>query len=133
METLQYIVSFEGCLPSEARSAAEDLEIALARALPDSKMTWEASHPRAQDMGSILNIVIPVLGTPTVVVFANTLKDWLKRRKDITVTLRNGKREIVLQNITYKEAEQLLSRLAPLAFPDTPSSQGEGAHDQPSE
>ena len=128
MDQLDCQLSFENSSPNEARSAAEDLEMVLFQALPDITVDWESGHPRAQDLGSFLNIVLPILGTPTVVVFATTLKDWLKRRKDVTVTLRNGKREIILQNITYKEADEIFPRLAQLVFPETSKKEVRGKH-----
>jgi hypothetical protein len=133
VDELNCQITFENCLPNEARSAAQDLETKLFQAFPDIAVDWELGNPRAQDMGTFLNILLPILGTPTVVVFANTLKDWLKRRKDVTVTLRNGKREIILQNITYKEAEQIFPQLAQLAFPQSQHNEGGEKHAESAE
>jgi hypothetical protein len=111
-DQLHYLLTFENCSPNEARSAAEDLEITLFQEIPNILIHWESGDPNTQDVGSILAIVLSILGTPVAVVFANTLSDWLKRRKDVTLTVRNAEREIILQNITYKEADQLIDRFA---------------------
>lgn len=112
MNPQQCFITFEDCSPGEARFAAQDLELSLVQAIPGITISRGSGNPRAQNIDSILSIVLPVVQTPIVVAFATALIDWLRPRRDMSITVRDGEREIILDHITYKDAERMNPLLA---------------------
>jgi hypothetical protein len=52
-----------------------------------------------------------VLGTPAVIVLAKAFRDWINRRDNAKLTWKTPEGEILLENVTAKDAHKILELL----------------------
>jgi len=97
---------------AEAARAAADLRRHLLDAQDDLDITREKEQANTQDMGATL---VMILGTQAVVVLANGIADWMrKRRIGSTVELEiNGNRVALAGEVADnpKQVERLIRAL----------------------
>jgi Effector Associated Constant Component 1 len=90
----------------EARSLLSELQqdAKLRRSLNVDKTALARTDKEAQDFGATLVIV---LGTPAIIIFANTIKSWAERTGRTTIRL-NGVR---IENVHSHHVAGILSAL----------------------
>lgn len=108
MEQQTYFILFDDASPAEASRYADELSNAILDATPEVTLQRERSHPQAQDFGTTL---VLILGAPATVAITTAISNWLKMRNNASLTIKNGKHEIVVQNVTSKDAAQLAIQL----------------------
>jgi len=104
MDQQTYIVTFEGVSPADANRYAEELRNALLDATSDISVQRMREDPRAMDFGAML---VLVLGTPAVVASVRAIENWLRLRYGASITLKTANGEVIVQNITSKNAAEL--------------------------
>lgn len=104
MDQQTYMVTFEGVSPAEAQRYAEELRNALLDATPDITVHRSRESSLTQDFGASL---ILILGTPAVVAVVKAVADWLTLRHRASLTLKTADGELMVQNITSKNAAEL--------------------------
>lgn len=99
-----YLITFEEIAPAEASRYADELRDDLLNA-GAKKVERRRSDPRAQDFGTTL---VLVLGTPAAVAVATALGNWLGRRHGSKLTIRMPDGEIILENVSSKDAMKVV-------------------------
>jgi hypothetical protein len=70
-------IGFPDVTPDEGNLLAESLEKDVRQALQEDKVKVTRKDPTAQDFGATL---VLVLGAPSVIILANAIRDWARRR-----------------------------------------------------
>src|SRR5437763_12443611 len=109
MDQQTYIITFEGVSPADANRYAEELRNALLDATPDVTVQRRRENPYTQDFGATL---VLILGTPAVVAVVTAVRDWLTLRNSASLTWKTADEQIIVQNISSKNAAQLAQFLA---------------------
>ncbi len=104
MDQQTYIITFEEASPADANRYAEELRNALLDATSDISVQQRRESPRTQDFGATL---VLTLGTPAVVAIVRAVENWLKLRNSASLTVKTADGEIIVQNITSKNAAEL--------------------------
>ena len=119
MDWPTYVISFDEVSPAEASRYVGELSNALLDALdPSTGITIQRRRddPRAQDFGTTL---VLLLGTPTAVALTktitNVIENWLRLRQNASITIKRGDEQIIVRNITSKQAAQLAQAFLPEA------------------
>ena len=63
------------------------------------------TDPQAQDLGACL---VLIMGTPALVAAVNAIDNWLQKRRSASLTSVTTEKKIVAENLTNKDAAQLL-------------------------
>lgn len=100
-----YFLSFEGISQAEANHYAEELREVLLDATSEIDVQRQRENPLAQDLGASLALI---LGTPAVVATVHALGNWLQKRRSAKLTIVTAEKKIVAENLTNKDAAQLL-------------------------
>ena len=108
MEKQTYIVTFEGVSPSDANRYAEELRNVLLDTTADIAVQRKRESPQTQDFGSTL---ILILGTPAVGAVVTAVSNWLQLRKNASLTWKTADGEMIVQNISSKNAVELAQQL----------------------
>ena len=108
MDQQTYLVTFEGVSPADAHRYAEELRNALLDATPDLTVQRRRDNPLTQDFGATL---VLTLGTPAVVAVVTAVGNWLKLRNSASLTWKTADGQMIVQNITSKNATELAQRL----------------------
>ncbi len=108
MDQQTYLVTFEGISPADAHRYAEELRNALLDATPDLIVQRKRENPLTQDFGATL---VLTLGTPAVVAVVTAVGNWLKLRNSASLTWKTADGQMIVQNITSKNATELAQRL----------------------
>jgi hypothetical protein len=108
MDEQTYLITFDEVSPVDANRYADELKNALLDATPDIAVRRKRNDPYQQDFGTTL---ILILGTPAVVTVAAAVKDWLRMRQNASLTFKTADEQIIVQNITSKNAAQLAQLL----------------------
>ena len=103
-----YTIEFGGASSADANIYADQLRGVLLDADAAVSVETRRAHRDAQDLGSILTIV---LGTQAVVVIAKALGDWLKLHHSVSVNIKTADGTYVAENITAKDARKLAGLL----------------------
>src|SRR5690348_16816198 len=104
MDEHTYLIAFDEASPVDANRYVDELKNALLDATPDIRIQRKRSDPHAQDFGTTL---VLVLGTPAVAAVVTAIGDWLKMRQSASLTLKTADEQIIVQNISSKNAAQL--------------------------
>lgn len=107
MDEQTYIITFDTLSAAEANHYAEELRQALLDASPDIDVHRRCDDPRAQDFGSTL---VLLFGTPAAAA-VTAISNWLARRNRASLTIKRADEQIVVQNITSKQAGELAQLL----------------------
>lgn len=105
MEKQTYIIEIDGVSPADANRYAEELRDTLRGSASEVEVERRRDDATTQDFGATL---VLVLGTPAAVVLANAFRDWINRRNKAKVTWKTPEGEILLENITAKDAHKIL-------------------------
>ena len=105
MEEQTYIIEIEGVSPADANRYAEELRDTLRGAAPEIEVERRRADTNAQDFGASL---VLVLGTPAVIVLAKAFRDWINRREDAKVSIKTPRGEILIENVTARDAHKIL-------------------------
>ncbi len=108
MDQQTYIVTFEGVSPADAQLYAAELRDVLLDADPDISVQRKRDNPHAQDFGATL---VLLLGTPAVVAMVTAVGNWLKLRNNASLTWKTAEGQMIVQNITSKNAAELAQYL----------------------
>ena len=108
MDQHTYIVTFEGVSAAEANRYAQELRNALLDATPDIVVQRRRENPYTQDFGATL---VLILGTPAAAAIIAAVGNWLKLRNSASLTWKTANGEILVQNITSKNAAELAQLL----------------------
>jgi len=108
MNEQTYTITFDNVSPDDANLYAEELKNAVLDATPDVVVQRKRGDPRAQDFGATL---ILILGAPATVAVANAIGNWLKMRSNASLTFKTADENILVQNITSKDAVRLVELL----------------------
>ncbi|MEM8718697.1 MAG: hypothetical protein AAGE84_05240 [Cyanobacteria bacterium P01_G01_bin.39] len=108
MDKKTYLIEIEGDESANISQYAEELENALLGASSEVEVEQSRADNEAQDFGSTL---ILILGTPVAVVLANAFRDWLNRRDNAKIHIKTPEREILLENVTARDASKILELL----------------------
>lgn len=103
-----YFLSFEGASASEANRYAEELRDALLDASDELAVQRQRENPLAQDLGAALALI---MGTPAFVAAVQAIGNWLQKRRSASLTIVTAEQKIVAENLTGKDAAQLLHLL----------------------
>ena len=108
MDQQTYILSFDDVSPSDANRYADELSNALLDATADVVIQRRREDPDAQDFGALLELI---LGTPAAVELTKTIitviGNWLKLRTSASLTVKTADGQMILSNITSKQAAEL--------------------------
>ena len=105
MKNRTYIIEFEGVSPADATRYAEELRDTLRGATPEANIERRRTDEEAQDFGATL---VLILGTPAAIVLAKAFRDWLNRRSSVKVHLKDEEGDLLLENVTAKDAHKIL-------------------------
>jgi hypothetical protein len=105
MKEQKFVLEFEGLSRSEANMYAGELRDLLQQATREATVEQTQSGSNVQDFGA--SILIGILGTQAVVALANKIGDWMVRRRSASITIKTASGEIVVQNVTSKDATTL--------------------------
>lgn len=105
MSTQTYLLSFHGVSPAEANLYAEELRETLLNAADEIDVRRQRDNPLAQDLGASL---VVLMGTPFVVAVVQAISTWLQKRQSASLTIVTSEQKIVGENLTNKDAAQLL-------------------------
>jgi hypothetical protein len=108
MDQQTYFVTFEGVPPADAHRYAEELRDALLDATPDLTVQRRRENPHTQDFGATL---VLTLGTPAMVAMVTAVGNWLKLRNSASLTWKTADGQMIVQNITSKNATELAQHL----------------------
>src|SRR2546428_6280469 len=100
MRVESYIITFDNVSGAEANRYASELRNALLDASPDVEVERERDNLSTQDFGSVL---VLILGTSSVTVIAKALGNWLMLRRDIGLTIKTDKGEIIGTHLTSND------------------------------
>lgn len=100
-----YLLSFEGVSAAEENQYAEELREALLDATTAITVQRQRENPLAQDLGATL---VLIMGTPALVAAVNAIGNWLQKRRSASLTIVTAEKKIVAENLTNKDAAQLL-------------------------
>jgi hypothetical protein len=104
MDQQTYIIVFEGVSPADANRYAEELRNVLLNTTPDITVQRRRENPYTQDFGATL---VLILGTPTAAAVVTAVGNWLKLRHSASLTWKTADEQIIVQNITSKNATEL--------------------------
>jgi histidyl-tRNA synthetase len=105
MSKQTYLLSFNEVSGAEANEYAEELREALLDATTEIAVQRQRENPLAQDLGATL---VLIMGTPAVVAVVHAISNWLQKRRSASLTIVTAEKKIVAENLTNKEAAQLL-------------------------
>ena len=105
MSEQTYLLSFKGVSQAEANRYAEELREALLEATSEIAVQRQRENPLAQDLGATL---VLIMGTPALVATVNAISNWLQKRHGASLTIVTVDKKIVAENLTNKDAAQLL-------------------------
>jgi hypothetical protein len=105
MEERAYVIEIEGTSPADANRYAEELRDILRGATSEVKVEQRRADAEAQDFGATL---VLILGTPVAIVLASAFRDWLNRRDSVRLHFKTPEGEILLENISAKDARKIL-------------------------
>ena len=108
MDQHTYLITFEGVSPADAHRYADELRNVLLDATPDITVQRKRNDPHVQDFGTTL---VLALGTPAMAAMAAAIGNWLKLRHNTCLTFKSADEQIIVQNITSKDATQLAQLL----------------------
>src|SRR5690348_14943325 len=104
MNEQTYIITFETASAADANRYAEELRQFLLDASPDVEVHRRRDDSRTQDFGSTL---VLLLGTPAAGAIVTAIGNWLALRHRASITVKRADEQIVIQNITSKQAGEL--------------------------
>ena len=114
MDQPTYVISFDEVSPAEASRYADELSNAFLDVSADITIQRRRDDPHAQDFGTTL---VLLLGTPTAVALTktitNVIENWLRLHQNASITIKRGDEQIILHNITSKQATQLAQIFIP--------------------
>jgi len=103
-----YIITFDDVSAADANRYAEDLRQALLDASPDVEVHRKRDNPRTQDFGTVLVLLLGSPATGAVITAIGTaIGNWLTLRHRASVTIKRADGEIVVQNVSSKNAVEL--------------------------
>ena len=105
MSEQTYLLSFDGVSPAEANRYAEELRQVLLDATDEIDVQRKRENPLAQDLGASLALI---MGTPALVAAVQAIGNWLQKRHSASLTIVTAEKKIVAENLTNKDAAQLL-------------------------
>jgi len=114
MDQSTYVISFDEVSPADASRCADELSNALLNASTDITIQRRRDDPRAQDFGTTL---VLLFGTPTAVALTktitNVIENWLRLHQNASITIKRGDEQMIVRNITSKQAAQLAQIFLP--------------------
>ncbi|MBV9615745.1 MAG: hypothetical protein JO031_09835 [Ktedonobacteraceae bacterium] len=105
MSEQTYLLSFEGVSKAEANQYVEELREALLDATTEIAVQRQRENPLTQDLGATL---VLIMGTPSLVAAVHAIGNWLQKRSSASLTIVTAEKKIVAENLTSKDAAQLL-------------------------
>jgi hypothetical protein len=114
MNQSTYVIEFENISKKEANRYAGELRDILLATNSGIEVKQKRSDLESQDFGATL---VLVLGTPAVVAIVEAISEWMIRRNSVELTIKTDSEEILLRNITAKDAHKILS-----IFKNTPDN-----------
>lgn len=108
MSEQTFYLEIEGVSEADAGIYAKELANTLLDASQDIKVTVERKDARSMDFGSILGVV---LGAPAIIIAAKAMRDWLVQRHSASLTIKDGKHEVIATNVTSKDVLSLVDKL----------------------
>ncbi|SRR6266487_2059076 len=105
MNEQTYLLSFGGVSSAEANRYAEELREALLDATAEIAVQRQRENLLAQDLGATL---VLIMGTPALVAAVKAIGNWLQKRHSATLTIVTAEKKIVAENLTNKDAANLL-------------------------
>ena len=110
MEQRTYTITFESVSTADANRYASELRNILLDATPNIKVERKREDSRAQDFGATLLLV---LATPAVPVLIKAIENWLALRHTVGISIKTAEGEIIVTNLTSKDAMKLAERFPP--------------------
>ena len=107
-EGLVSTITFEEVAASDANRYAEELRNALLDATADITVERKRENTQAQDFGTSL---VLMLGTPATAAVVTVLGNWLRLRKNASLSWKSADGEITLKNISSKNVVELAQQL----------------------
>ncbi len=104
MDGQTYIITFDDVLAADANRYAEELRQALLDSSPDVEVHRRRDNPRTQDFGTVL---VLLLGYPATGAVITAIGNWLTLRHRASVSIKTADGEIVVQNVSSKNAAEL--------------------------
>jgi histidyl-tRNA synthetase len=108
MNEYTYLITFDDASPADANQYTDELRNAILDATPDIMVRRKRSDSHAQDFGATL---ILILGTPAAAAVVTAIGNWLKLRQSASITWKTENEQILVQNITSRDAVQLAQLL----------------------
>lgn len=110
MERQTYTITFDSVSAADANRYASELRNILLDATPDIEVERKREDPRTQDFGATLLLI---LATPAVPALIKAIEDWLALRHKIGITIKTAEGEVIVTNLTSKDAMRLAERFPP--------------------
>lgn len=104
MNNQTYIITFDDLPAADANRYAEELRQALLDASPDVEVHRQREDPRTQDFGATLVLLLAAPATEAII---NAISNWLTLRNRASVSIKTADGEIVVQNVSSKNAVEL--------------------------
>ncbi len=99
-----YLIRFEGASYADGGVYAGELRNALLDASDAVEVNIVRDDPKSLDFGTTLSII---LAAPAVTAIAKALGDWLKLRASASVTMSTPNGDVVINNISAKDAASI--------------------------
>ena len=94
---------------------ADELRDYILDAASDVQVDQKRGDPDAQDFGATLALL---LATSAVTAVAKGIKRWLEQRDTAKVTFKNGRKTLVVENISATSAAELAEQVRALLGTD---------------
>jgi hypothetical protein len=104
MNEQTYIITFDDLPAADANRYAEELRQALLDASPVVEVQRQREDHSTQDFGATLVLLLTAPATGAII---NAISNWLTLRNRASVSIRTADGEIVVQNISSKNAVEL--------------------------
>jgi hypothetical protein len=121
MPDKRFDIEFMGVDAAEANSMANALRDLILNAHPSVKVTPAQPDPTAQDLGSILQVIIsdaPVIA-PAITAVAGAITAFLRLRRTASIRIKKDG-EVIISNVTPDQAAEIERQLTLAA--DRPGS-----------
>ncbi|MGC3945745.1 MAG: hypothetical protein QM762_14690 [Chryseolinea sp.] len=97
-------ISFDNLTVSEANKMAADLQEFLSRKVEQTAIITKTDDA-TMDFGAT---VVVLLGTTSAVAVARGIANWIKKRSEVSITIKTDKGEVIAQNLTSADVLPVL-------------------------
>jgi hypothetical protein len=108
MSQMRFVLSFDEASADDANRYAAELQEMLLSRDPGITVEQARDDENAQDFGATL---ILILGAPAVVRVASGIADYLRKRTQVSISVKSPKGEVVATGVNYNTAVELVEQV----------------------